>query len=278
MFITAAGLFARGARWRLLTSEALGRIEAAGIIGIGYLLSNLLPLRLGDIGKALVTSWRVPVSVAASLSAMVVERALDLLTVALLLLMTLPFIPALASARMAGLVAVVGTMGGLLAFVALLRFDFDHLPWPRRFRPWLERLSALQAELRSLGAWRRWPPLLFWTAMTWGCVAVAFALVLRAFGIDALLGGVVVTWATAFGMALPAPGGIGTFHEAIRLVLTKGFALPDEVTVAYAIVAHLVNYLLGSLFGIVALARWGLSPTALTAAARARVGGEREGE
>ncbi len=261
------GLMARGYRWRLLTAGHLGWAEATGVIGIGYLVSNLVPLRLGDVAKALVTSWRSPFSATAALSAMVVERTLDLLAVALLLLATLPFIPALASARNAGLLAAVGTVGLLAAFVALVRLDLRRWALPSKLRPLVERLLALQGELAAMGSWRRWPPILLWTALTWGGVALSFALTLRAFDIVAPLGGAVVTWATAFGMALPSPGGIGTFHEAIRLALTQGFGIADETAVAYAIVAHLINYLLGSLLGLIALSSWGLSLGALTSAA-----------
>ena len=261
------GLMARGYRWRLLTGGHLPWREATGIIGIGYLVSNLIPLRLGDVAKALVTSWRSPFSATAALSAMVVERSLDLLAVALLLLATLPFIPALASARNAGLLAAVGTVGLLAAFVALVRLDLRRWALPSKLRPLVERLLALQGELAAMGSWRRWPPILLWTALTWGGVALSFALALRAFGLSARLGGAVVTWATAFGMALPAPGGIGTFHEAIRLVLTRGYGIDDGSAIAYAIVAHLINYLLGSLLGIAALSAWGLSLGKITSAA-----------
>ncbi len=261
------GLMARGYRWRLLTGGDLRWTEATGIIGIGYLVSNLVPLRMGDVAKALVTSWRSSFSAAAALSAMVIERTLDLLAVALLLLATLPFIPALASARRAGLMAAAGTVALLSAFVALVRLDLGRWSFPRRLQPLVRRLLALQGELAVMGAWRRWPPILFWTALTWGGVALSFTLALRAFGVAAPLGGAVVTWATAFGMALPSPGGIGTFHEAIRLALTEGFGIADETAVAYAIVAHLINYFLGSFVGIVALSSWGLSLGMLTSAA-----------
>ncbi len=263
----ALGLMARGYRWRLLTGRHLGWAEATAIIGVGYLVSNLIPLRLGDVAKALLTSWRSPFSVTAALSAMVVERVLDLLTVALLLLATLPFIPALASARSAGLLAAAGTLGLLIAFFALLHLDLRRWQPPARLTPLKERLVALQAELAGTGSWRRWPAILLWTGLTWGGVALSFSLALRAFGILAPLGGAVVTWATAFGMALPSPGGIGTFHEAIRLALTEGFGVADEQAVACAIVAHLINYLIGSLLGLVALSSWGLSLGALTSAA-----------
>ncbi len=264
-------LLLRAHRWRILLDYAVSLPEAFGLMNIGYLVSNILPLRLGDPAKAVAASLRGPISPLAALSTVVIERVLDMLTIVLLMLVTLPFIVAgdLKDYLLAGLASGGLALTLLVAAVLVARYPEKveelarrlltalHFPTPER---WLEILHHLLAGLAPLRSPRQGAQLIFWSLAHWGTVIVSFQLALRAFvRTPPPLGGAVATWAAALGMILPAPGGIGAYHTAVQRSLTLAFGLPGETTLAYAFAIHAVGYLSGALLGAGALLIWGVS-------------------
>ena len=61
------------------------------------------------------------------------------------------------------------------------------------------------------------------------------------------------------GVAVPTPGGIGSFHEAYRLGVTTFFGASKDQAVAAAIVTHAVSFIPPVLGGILFMAQDGLS-------------------
>ena len=269
--VVLVSLLLRAQRWRILLSDAVSLPTAFGLMNIGYLVSNILPLRLGDPAKAVAASLRGPISPLAALSTVVIERVLDMLTVVLLLLITLPFVMAgeLGDYLWAGLVSGGLALMLLTAAVLIARYPEQvealarrlltllHFPSPEK---WLEVLHNLLAGLAPLRSPRKGTQLIFWSLAHWGTVIVYFQLALRAFvATPPPLGGAVATWAAALGMILPAPGGIGAYHTAVQRSLSLAFGLPGETTLAYAFAIHAVSYLSSALLGAGALLTWGLS-------------------
>ncbi|HIE38277.1 MAG TPA: flippase-like domain-containing protein, partial [Anaerolineae bacterium] len=97
-------LFARSVRWRLLLGPEVSLSRCFWVTNIGYLVSNVLPFRLGDPARAAVIGRGGSVSTAAALSTVVVERVLDMLMVVALLAGTAPLVSGAGSAVGAGLV------------------------------------------------------------------------------------------------------------------------------------------------------------------------------
>lgn len=254
----ALGFFAltsavRAWRFRLLFNGAFSWGEALGIVWMGYALSNLLPLRVGDPARAVLVKARAAVPVWAALPVIALERALDLAAVALLVLATGPWVPALNRGPW-GAAALFITLSFLTVLVVLPRL---HVPLP----PSLRRIFAqVQAGLAVLRAPRQVAAALVLTALLWTAEAGYFYAGLRAFWPAApWLSGPVVTWASALGVATPAPGGVGPYHLAIRLALTQGFAAPEAMAVSYALVIHALQYLGNTLPGLAVMAVWGWS-------------------
>ncbi len=95
-------LVIRSLRWWVLLGRALPLTDIFGLINIGYLISGVLPGRVGDPARAVATSLRArtrpnqePISAIAALSTVVVERVLDMLLIVLILLASLPLVPGL---------------------------------------------------------------------------------------------------------------------------------------------------------------------------------------
>ena len=67
-----------------------------------------------------------------------------------------------------------------------------------------------------------------------------------------------VTGVTTVGLAIPTPGGIGGFHKACQLVLTRFYKFSIDSSVAVAVLFHLIGTLPVLITGIVLFAREGL--------------------
>lgn len=266
-------LLIRSIRWRILLGRKLSIGDGFGLICIGYLVSNVFPLRAGDAARGVAAGIRSGVSPVAALSTVVVERTLDLLTVVLFLLGTLPFVAGLGDSLTTGLIAGALSLGLLITLILMALFPHQvetvarwllgliRLRNPERLlkllRSVLDGLSALRSPKEGLR-------LAFWSLLLWVLTAGYYVAALRAFVADPpLLTGFVLCWTTALGMATPAPGGVGPVHYAIRVTLTLGFGLSAEIATTYALVAHAAQYLIGIGLGAAFLLAWGISPSKL---------------
>ena len=61
------------------------------------------------------------------------------------------------------------------------------------------------------------------------------------------------------GVAVPTPGGVGSFHEAYRFGVTTFFGASRDQAVAAAIVTHAISFIPPILGGILFMAQDGLS-------------------
>ncbi|MEE8392321.1 MAG: lysylphosphatidylglycerol synthase transmembrane domain-containing protein [Anaerolineae bacterium] len=271
---TVLSLAVRAVRWRVLLGPQVSFSRCFWVTNIGYLVSNVLPFRLGDPARAVVIGQGGEVSTAAALSTIVVERVLDMLTVMALLAMLIPFVSGAGSAVSAGLIAGAAALVAL-AVLILLAFRPDWGRWAvRRMMGWVSKLGlnlnsarwvqaldGLFEGLAPLRSGRRGVALLVWSVVTWAGVVIFYWAVIRAFlPRPPVLAAPFLVCVAALGMAIPAsPGAMGVFQAAIRYGLTKVFDLPvgQAITIAFGI--HTLQYILGCLLGLIGLGRESLS-------------------
>lgn len=267
---SVAYLIARSARWRVLLGSQVSLGHCFWATCIGYLVSNVLPFRLGDPARAVAVGVGGKVKVSAALSTVVVELVLDMLMVVSLLAVTLPFV------EQVGLLQSIGIAAGIAAVtaIAFLIVIAVRPNWVRlvaqwflarvpRLEParWLSILDGLLDGLSALRSPRRLMALLAWSAVAWGLIVGYYWVMLWAF-LDRppLVQGSLLACAVGLGMALPAaPGAVGVFHTAATYGLTLPFEIPKEEALAIAFVAHAVQYIFSCLMGALGLTRLGLS-------------------
>jgi uncharacterized protein (TIRG00374 family) len=265
-----AYLMARAVRWRLLLGPGVSLSRSFWVTNVGYLVSNVLPFRLGDPARAVVIGRDGQVSTAAALSTVVVERVLDMLMVVTLLAAVTPFVSGAGSAVGVGLVAA-GAALGAAAVLLLLAFRPD---WGRtavrRVLGWVPRLDAerwarvldgLFEGLAPLRSGRRGLALLAWSVVTWVCVVAFYWAVLRAFlPQPPALAAPFLVCTVGLGMAIPSsPGAVGVFHAVARYGLTVPFNVPADQAVTVAFGLHAFQYVVSSLLGLVGLAKESIS-------------------
>jgi hypothetical protein len=263
-------LFVRGARWRVLLSRArpdapvleLTRLEA---IGLG--INNVLFLRLGELVRGVLAARRLGMSAFAALASVVVERVLDvaaLLTIFIIASGVEPgFVPP--RLRLAAELVLAGSIVGLavLAFAESALAEGGVLE--RALRRWpkvhslVEQLSLGAAVLRDPAAAVQ---AAVWSLALWSVDAVLYWIGARALGIGPLMNYpravLALSWAGASSALPAAPGAIGTFEAIVKSIVVQFGATPDQAF-AYALVTHMVMYLLVTIAGLILLYRIGLS-------------------
>lgn len=279
--LTVAYLLARAVRWRLLLGPQVSLARSFWVTNIGYLVSNVLPFRLGDPARAVVIGRTGEVSIAAALSTVVVERVLDMLIVVAILGIVAPFVAGAGEAISAGIVAGAAAV----AATVMLVFLAFHPEWGQRAirwgLGWLERWAPEDKKERVRVRTERWAraldglfeglaPLrsgglglgiLFWSVVAWLCVVLFYWTLLRAFLTrPPFLAAPFLVCVLGLGMAIPSsPGAVGVYHAIARYGLTIPFGVPAEEAVTAAFAIHAFQYILVAVLGLIGLAQESLT-------------------
>jgi uncharacterized protein (TIRG00374 family) len=267
----------RTARWAaIMGGTPFGTTFHA--LNIGYMMNMLLPGRLGEIGRAYVIGARTQVSMPRALSAVVVERLLDLSAVLLLLAAVAPFLPlpdALARPALVStllLVALLISIGVVIAqaerFEALLRRVLARFPGIDA-EPWIMRFREICAGFRMLGSPRRTALVLALTAGVWLGSLFVCLFVMRAFLPASMQASTLIVIVANLGGVVPTPGGLGPAQYFARLALEP---FGGDVTrgVAFIFVWWISQMLALIALGFIGLLRLGLSIRQLSGSSAGR--------
>ncbi len=280
---TTGGLI-RAVRWRLLL-EPVGpptsfRARWAAL-NIGFMVTNLFPARLGEVARPLALSRMAPVSAAAALGTVVLERVLDAFALLALLLVTLlsPAFPlgAMVFGRRIG-DTVFAVVLGAMVVLALVVFAVFR---PERIVRGVEILAARlpeRAGKRVAGSVEpflsglrlvRHPATLLralaWSLVLWLWMASAFWAAFRAFDIDLGMTAAMFTECVlSLVLALPAgPGFIGTMQAGVMLSLHDVFGVPAASTLALSVAYHIAGFIPVTALGLYYAWRLGLRVASL---------------
>jgi glycosyltransferase 2 family protein len=289
----AVTLWVRTVRWQYLLSPIgptrFRTVFRAGVIGFAALA--VLPARVGDLLRPYLVARQDGLPVLATVATIVIERVLDLIAVlALMALYVWGFAdtstwkpqlltPITVSAAVGGAAAVV-----LLAIMWVLASHperigtFVHSAAWLLPRPLARRLGELATTFSTGFAVARSPRglimALAWSFPLWLAIAGETWAVTRAFAIDMPFSGTFLLQAMlVVGVAVPTPGGVGSYHEAYRIGVTSFFGAPNDQAVAAAIVVHFIAFVPILLLGLLFMMQDGLSIGGLQAMAGSARGG-----
>ena len=276
LYVLIFGLvhISRIVRWGLLLKPigqvSFGRLFTVG--SVGFMALMLLPLRLGEFARPILVAERGKIRISAALATIVVERVVDALTMAGLLVGMLFFLE--------GKVEVPGdlrfwswvVLGGfitLLGFLLLAYWRQDAtVAWFKRL---VSKLSVKVANrlgstlhsfiggLRALPDPRLLAAFLGLTVTYWGMNGIGMWVLFGAFDGLAELGPLeafTTLSVLCVGLMIPAgPGMIGNFHYFIKLGLSLfvAEAVLGSSGVAYAILLHAIQLGLQVGLGVVCL-------------------------
>jgi len=270
-FIYYSGHIARGQRCRVILEPHCDISLMTGIncTIIGYAANNLLPARMGEVVRAYVLGRRANVSVSLALAVTFLERIFDGLSITLILVIAGHFAPLPDWGKHVVSVALIVFAGASVA-VALLTAA----------RPLVRRIAATVTSIlpegiahrllgildRAFGATDclRSPHILLMVLLlsmaAWLCEGTMFLTVLPAFRLpmNPLWAAMALSISNLATLVPSSPGYIGPFHyfcmQAIRM-----FGVPQETALGYAIMVHLLFYIPVTIYGMAALAYYGIS-------------------
>jgi uncharacterized protein (TIRG00374 family) len=243
---------------------------------IGFMATNLLPARAGELVRPYALSRMEPVPMSAAFGSLVVERFLDALTILSLIFVALaaPGFPDQALVNGVSLeVWIRGAfvfLGGVLLFMVLLLLFPGPLVrfvrrvvgvFPKRVSGFL--VDVMEAFLNGLRVFKS-PGLLikagFWSLLIWLVQSLVFWVGFRAFGIEVGFDvALFVNGIVALAVAAPAaPGFIGTFHAGVVAGLGV-YAAPPAASLGLAFGLHLGGFIPVTVIGLFYAWKLGIS-------------------
>ena len=231
---------------------------------IGYFGNGILLFRFGEILKAYSISQGNKITTSESFGIIMIERILDALTVLLLLIISLPWLP-IENTTINYWVSAFAVITILFTiFILILR----KVNWEKL----INALSFLNESLRSLlvsvmkkifdgidaiGNTKHTWGIIISTFLIWTCYYLMTLWLLESCQIYLTLSGTFIMLIMgAIIIAVPAlPGGLGTYEAGITFSLMLLYSVTKDEALTYAIVSHASNYIpyliVGSIYFII---------------------------
>ncbi len=271
VLLPAVGLFivsmlGRALAWWILLQRKASYPRTVLILNEGYLLNNLFPFRLGELGRTVLMGEASGSGPFFVLPTIVLERSFDLLMAAGLLLVTLPLVFGADWAQPVAIATLIVILGGFVLLFVGAKTRNSWRPWvgrqlerwpvfSRTVLPWLDSLLDGFAVVANPGQF----------LLAFGCMFVSwilalgqYTLLLYNFAPQALIWwSAFILGVAAFGVALPsAPASLGVFEASVvgALALLGVSAAP---ALAYALVLHLTHFIITGIIGLFGLYREG---------------------
>jgi uncharacterized protein (TIRG00374 family) len=268
LLLVVVAFVIRGFRWQAMFAEGVSTSTAMWTTLVGLFLNVALPVRAGEVGRALAMKRAAAIPVVEALTATVVERVYDVVALAVLLLLTLQELPSTVLVRTLAVASVaLVALGALVALAAGRFLDRIQRLAARAVRRILAgdvRVSRAGASIRAgLHAARRRRAavqVFVLSVVSWVVLAAANWAVLRAVHVSVpWSASVLVLVATNLAAILPSTAAsLGVFEAAARVALTA-YGVSATAGATAAIVVHAVNLAPAIVLGAVGVVRLGLS-------------------
>ncbi len=278
MFV-ATTFWIRAFRWQQLLKPIgptrFRTVFRAGVIGFAAL--SILPARVGDLLRPYLVARQDGLTFTSTFATIVMERVLDLIAVLTLmaiyvwgfadtstwkphLLAPIEISAAVGGAVALALLAIMWLLASHPERIGTLVHSTDRV-LPRRVAL---RLGGVASTFSSGFAVAREPRgfllALLWSFPLWLAIAGETWAVTRAFGIQLpFTGTFLLQLFLVVGVAVPTPGGVGSYHAAYKFGVVNFFGAPEDQAVAAALVVHAIAFMPVLLLGLVFMAQDGLS-------------------
>ena len=255
-------LLARVFAWYILLQRRVTFKEAFFTMNAGYLLNNVFPFRLGEVGRALLLDKPEGPKAFEVLSSVIMERVFDVFLAAVFVLSMLPRVIGGEFDQRLVWLALAVTVIGLVVLYLMARFNERINQWMTK---WGERSNFIQTKvaprvaevLTGLAVLRKPGAFL----LAFGSLAISWAI---SFGENYIIFNqlqanppfwwmIFVLSMAAFGAALPsAPAGLGVF-EGVMVAAFALLGVDADLAFTHAIVVHVLSFVYTSILGLIGL-------------------------
>ncbi len=283
-------LVIRAIRWRFMlnggleTHHGIGYLDVFHVQNVGYLVTNILPFRLGDVARAVLIGNVPPVTVGQGLSTVVIERVLDMLFIVILFPFTIASAVELPQEwRTAMVAAGVLSVAAAAVFVAaanLPSLSIRIVTWIcDRIRyldteTWIARVGNLLQGLDTLTRWKDAVILLLLSILVWIPLILSYYAGINAVNLNVTLSeAAFVVCIAAFSLAAPSsPGGLGVQEAAIAFAMSGALQFPSGEAVSFALINRALYYILIAVLGVIGINQLGETFGSVVASTRSLVG------
>jgi uncharacterized protein (TIRG00374 family) len=269
-------------RWRALLAPERAAVPFrpmfAAVI-VGYMTSWAIPGRIGELVRPMLLAQRERLPLGPCIGSVVADRVLDGVTVVALFALGAWLTPLEgAAAENAGLIR----SGALTLLVAAVLFVVLMLGVSSARSPvegWLERrgrtvrwighsVLSVSSGVNALRSPRLLLLVLLHSFLAWGTISLGTWAMVWSVGVRVSLGAILfIMPILVLGVAVPTPGGAGSYHGAMKVGLLL-FAVGDSLAASAAIVAHLIILVPTILLGMVLIWTERISWREMVSAAR----------
>ncbi len=259
--LNLASLWARAVRWRHLFPQRARPTHLFNAVMIGYMGNNLLPLRAGEVLRVYVVTRRGQ-RFWATVTTLVVERALDGLAVGIVLAFVFFQIPTPREVAWA-LEVFVGLV--LAMIVVLVAIAAAPLPcrilirsltyrWPGIERRLLTVFDTMSDGLQGMRRPRQLLPTALWSVAIWVAIVLSVWTGFRAASLELpMTAALCVIAFIGLGVSLPSsPGFIGVIQAATVLALSF-FGVGKADALGYSLLLHASQFVPVTLWGLLLL-------------------------
>lgn len=257
----------RAERWMLLLGEERSKANRSTFYAgtmFGYLMNYVIP-RIGEVSRCVYVSKKDEIPTLKLIGTVVLERVID--TLMLLVMVVFLFVYVITDSetiirlfgeKNAELILGAGSWQtafigfGVLVFVivayVLVRKLLTVLAKQESFagKISIRILGLIQVFIDGLTNIKKvhnWPYFVFLTVVMWVCYVMMTYVPFSMFNMQETFHLGIADAATlmvlaAIGVALPSPGGIGTYHWFVKQTLFVLFAVPESEGLVYAFVTH----------------------------------------
>lgn len=251
VLICTTGWFLRGWRYQKILAGMENPVSlrtATGCILVSQTVNLVVPLRLGDLTRIFILNHENNTRYSDGISSIVVERVFDIATIALLGLVTLPFVLNVDPSYITVMILILILCAAFFVFLVFIgRFRSEN----RYIRIILSMLSEIRkvsltpSSIVILGC----SSVFIWFSDVFACLAVvmmfqqqvSFATVVFAIVVGNLIKAVPLT-----------PGGLGTYEYLVAQTLSLA-GMPAVYAKLVAIIDHLIKNLVTLAGGILSI-------------------------
>jgi uncharacterized protein (TIRG00374 family) len=287
-----AFLIFRAIRWRFMLNggwvshQGIDYLKVFHVQNVGYLVTNILPFRLGDVARAVLIGNIPPITVGQGVSTVVVERVLDMLFIVVLFPFTIASAVDLpvewqTAVLLAGVMSLAASAIFIVAAnkpalsIRFVTWVCDRIKFLDTLK-WVERFGNLLLGLDTLTRLKDALILLLLSILVWVPLLLGYFAGIRAVNLDVTISeAAFVVCIAAFSLAAPSsPGGLGVQEAAIAFAMSGVLNFPNGEAVSFALIYRALYYILTGVLGIIGINRLGHTFGSVVASTRSLVGSD----
>lgn len=262
--LTLFSHYIRAERWRMLFNDG-GVVPHRSTLFTGVMfgyLGNIVFPRLGEITRPIYVARQVGESNSKLIGTIVLERIVDVVSMLIIAFLVGIFLvsdvevlsrlfgvdltdPQILASILKDLAfyGVIALVIGVGLFFLLRKLSQGSGAFPDFVKKVRETAKSFFVGVLSIRKLKNWPLFVFYTAVIWLAYITMTYIPFWMFDMQgqfdlSYADAVVLTMVSAVGIAIPTPGGVGSYHYFVMYSLFILYAVPEATGLAFATIAH----------------------------------------